>query len=204
MVTLGYVIIRVAMVAHWLRAARGDAGRRPGCMWYAAGTLAVQVGRVLRLLFFRPGAWRLLRAGLRGLLVPPWAAQGTAWHSHHIAERYGLFTICVLVECVLAATAIPAASPRPARAPTWWFGQRGADVAVRTVVDVLPQGGQTGPGAAPPPSFAWGHGHYGIFAALAALGVVLGRRGGAYPPDRRLDRTHRLRGTVPTAPSSSS
>ena len=29
---------------------------------------------------------------------------GTPWHAHHIAERYGLFTIIVLGECVLGAT----------------------------------------------------------------------------------------------------
>ena len=33
----------------------------------------------------------------------------TNWHPHHIAERYGLFTIIVLGECVLAgATAVQA------------------------------------------------------------------------------------------------
>jgi hypothetical protein len=40
------------------------------------------------------------------LLVPLWAerASPTNWHPHHIAERYGLFTLIVLGESVLAAT----------------------------------------------------------------------------------------------------
>src|SRR4051794_37266965 len=40
------------------------------------------------------------------LAVPVWAERGlmTTWHPHHIAERYGLFTIIVLGECVLGAT----------------------------------------------------------------------------------------------------
>ena len=42
----------------------------------------------------------------------------TTWHPHHIAERYGLFTIIVLGECVLAAT-------WPCR---WWSRSTGWDL----------------------------------------------------------------------------
>ena len=48
--------------------------------------------------------------------MPVWAerAGATPWHPHHIAERYGLFTLIVLGESVLAATlAIQAALERP-------------------------------------------------------------------------------------------
>ena len=40
------------------------------------------------------------------LLVPVWAerAAPTTWHPHHIAERYGLLTLIVLGESILAAT----------------------------------------------------------------------------------------------------
>ena len=51
-------------------------------------------------------AW-VLRAGVAGeLAVPLWAerAARTPWHPHHIAERYGLFTLIVLGESILAAT----------------------------------------------------------------------------------------------------
>ena len=39
------------------------------------------------------------------LLVPLWAeAHGrTSWHAHHIAERYGLFTLLLLGESLLAS-----------------------------------------------------------------------------------------------------
>jgi hypothetical protein len=39
------------------------------------------------------------------LLVPVWAEQSTptSWHPHHIAERFGLFTLIVLGESVAAA-----------------------------------------------------------------------------------------------------
>ena len=40
------------------------------------------------------------------LPVPVWAerAAPTPWHPHHIAERYGLLTLIVLGESMLAAT----------------------------------------------------------------------------------------------------
>ena len=43
---------------------------------------------------------------LAELLVPIWAehAAGTTWHPMHIAERYGLFTLIVLGEAMLAST----------------------------------------------------------------------------------------------------
>ena len=38
--------------------------------------------------------------------VPVWAERvaPTTWHPHHIAERYGLLTLIVLGESILAAT----------------------------------------------------------------------------------------------------
>jgi low temperature requirement protein LtrA len=177
-VTLGYVIMRVAMVAQWLRAARGDVARRSACRRYAAGTTVVQVGWVLRLLL--PPAWGLV--GFFALvaaevLVPVWAerVQGTAWHPHHIAERYGLFTIIVLGECVLAATtAIQGAFTESGASldlvvlgagalmllfGLWWMyflKPAGAGLERRRHL-----------------SFVWGYGHYAVFAALAALGAGL-------------------------------
>ena len=47
----------------------------------------------------------LLLAGAE-MSVPWWAERAgeTSWHARHIAERYGLFTLIVLGECVLAAS----------------------------------------------------------------------------------------------------
>src|SRR5258707_13745832 len=44
---LGYVIIRVALVSQWLRAARQDPARRRACLTYAIGISIAQVGWVL-------------------------------------------------------------------------------------------------------------------------------------------------------------
>ena len=65
--TIGYVVMRVAMVAQWLRAAAGDPAARPAALRYAAGITILQVGWVLRL--FLPeqaGLWAFyLLAALR-------------------------------------------------------------------------------------------------------------------------------------------
>ncbi len=46
---LGYVLMRLAMVTQWLRAAANDPARRAANLRYALGISVVQVGRILRL-----------------------------------------------------------------------------------------------------------------------------------------------------------
>jgi low temperature requirement protein LtrA len=107
-VTVGYVLMRVAMVTHWLRVAHDQPAGRGTALRYAGGIAALQLGWIGLLAL--PLSWRgpgflLLAAG--ELAVPVWAersGQPTAWHPGHIAERYGLFTLIVLGECVLAVT----------------------------------------------------------------------------------------------------
>ncbi len=48
-ITLGYVVMRVAMVAQWLRAASGDPAGRPAALRYALGISILQIGWVARL-----------------------------------------------------------------------------------------------------------------------------------------------------------
>ncbi len=176
--TIGYVIMRVAMLAQWARAARSDPEHRQTACRFVLGIAVVQVAWLLRLLLPHDAAlavfWLLVVAELA---VPVWAerARMTAWHPHHIAERYGLFTIIVLGECVLAT-----------------------NVALQVVVedtgwdlDLLLVGGgglcllfalwwmyflkDAGEGLRrrPQHSFLWGYGHYVVFASLAALGAGL-------------------------------
>lgn len=176
-VTIGYVIMRVAMLVQWLRAAHNDPIRRATAHRYAAGTAAVQAGWLVRLAIPEPagfvGFFVLVAAELA---VPVWAERrtDTTWHPHHIAERYGLFTIIVLGECVLAASR--------ALAPA-------VEAGVDLDIALVGGGGLLllfgcwwlyflAPAAAGlaqhrERSFWWGYGHYGIFAALAALGAAL-------------------------------
>jgi low temperature requirement protein LtrA len=48
-VTLGYVVMRLAMVTQWLRAARADAAGRRTALRFAAGVTACQVGWLILL-----------------------------------------------------------------------------------------------------------------------------------------------------------
>jgi low temperature requirement protein LtrA len=175
--TLGYVIMRLAMVTQWLRAALADPARRRGCLRFAAGVSMVQIGWVARLAL--PEGWDIagfLLLVVAELAVPLWAEAlaRTTWHPEHIAERYGLFTIIVLGESVLAATiAIETAMA--------------ADVALVDIVTVAVGGLLTAfsmwwlyfaKDAASfltslRAGFVWGYGHYVIFGSAAAVGAGL-------------------------------
>ncbi|MGO4689149.1 low temperature requirement protein A [Glaciibacter sp. 2TAF33] len=192
-VTLGYLIMRVGLVAQWLRVAFEHPASRGIGLRYASGIAIVQVGWVLRLLLAQAGllpeAWQVpvfLGLVVLELAVPPWAERklSTSWHPHHIAERYGLFTIILLGESVLAASTGVEAALRAG-------GLSGSLVTVAISGLVLlftlwwlyflePAG--DGLEHHRELSYLWGYGHYGIFAALAALGagleVAVARTGG--------------------------
>jgi low temperature requirement protein LtrA len=104
---LGYVIMRVGLIAQWLRAAAQHPEGRPCALRYAAGIAVCQVGWIA-VVVLTDELWVpafLVLAALE-LAVPAWAERDarTNWHPGHIGERYGLFTLIVLGESVLAAT----------------------------------------------------------------------------------------------------
>jgi low temperature requirement protein LtrA len=107
-VVIGYVVMRLALVTQWLRVAANDRERRVTALRFATGIAAVQLGWIFRL--WLPHGWGLpsfLALVICELLVPIWAehAAPTTWHRSHIAERYGLFTLIVLGESVVAVAA---------------------------------------------------------------------------------------------------
>lgn len=106
-VTWGYVIMRLAMVAQWVRLAVSDPEQRAVAVRYAVGIAFVQLVWVVRILFESDVQfWTFWPAAVLELLVPVWAERSrtTPWHPHHIAERYGLFTLIVLGESLLASS----------------------------------------------------------------------------------------------------
>jgi low temperature requirement protein LtrA len=176
-ITLGYVVMRLAMVTQWLRAAAADPPHRRSSLRFAAGIAVVQVGWVLRLLLPEgPGMAGFLVLVAAELAVPIWAerAAPTTWHPRHIAERYGLFTLIVLGECVLSSTlAIQSALEEDAvladLATTaagglltvfgmWWlyFNKEAAEFLTSLRAGIT-----------------WGYGHYLVFASAAAVGAGL-------------------------------
>jgi len=106
LVVFAYVVMRVAMVAQWLRASRGAGESRRATQLYAVGIAAVQGLWLLSLLL--PEQIGLIAVGLlivAELAVPVIAErQGeTPWHPHHLTERFGLFTLILLGESLLAS-----------------------------------------------------------------------------------------------------
>lgn len=105
---IGYAVMRTALIAQWLRAARkGDRERRATALRYAVGITVAEAGWVAWL--FVPDGWQqgwFVAFALVELAVPAYAEYRTRtpWHAHHISERYGLFTIIVLGESITAAT----------------------------------------------------------------------------------------------------
>jgi low temperature requirement protein LtrA len=176
-ITLGYVVMRLAMVTQWLRAAATDPPHRRSSLRFAAGIVAVQVGWVLRLALPEDlGMASFLALVAAELAIPVWAerAAPTTWHPRHIAERYGLFTLIVLGECVLASTlAIQSALDGDAAladlATTaagglltvfgmWWlyFAKEAHEFLTSLRAGIV-----------------WGYGHYLVFASAAAVGAGL-------------------------------
>jgi low temperature requirement protein LtrA len=173
----GYVIMRLALVTLWLRAARCDPPRRRGAIIYAAGIFAVQIAWI-GLLFVRPslrvpGFWTLCAIEWLVPAIAEWATP-TTWHPHHIAERYGLFTLITLGESILAASvALQSATEAGTTARSllpiivggllivfsfWWlyFEHPGHEVLTSFKA-----------------TFLWAYGHYFVFAAAAAVGAGL-------------------------------
>ena len=180
-VTLGYLIMRVGLVAQWLRAGVEDPAGRRTALRYAGGITVLQVGWLLRLVLAEtvalPTSTQLtLFAGLAilELAVPRWAerAGATNWHPHHIAERYGLFTIILLGESVLAASTGVQDALTTAQVSGSLVGVAGAGLVLLFALWWLYFLEPAGEGLAERRhrSYLWGYGHYGLFASLAALG----------------------------------
>ena len=176
-VTLGYSIMRLSLIGQWLRAGLADNAHRASAFRYAIGLGLCQIGWIG--LLFASDQWLMVGfviLVLAELLVPVWAERvaPSAWHAGHIAERYGLFTIIVLGESILAASlAIQAALQD---------GQLSAQLAIiiaggvlivfamwwlyfdRPMDDLL---------TSLRTAFIWGYGHLFVFAAAAAVGAGL-------------------------------
>jgi low temperature requirement protein LtrA len=175
---IGYVVMRLALVSQYIRAGRSNPSRRATAYRYAIGVTLCQIGWII-LVFFQGTGWHpyvFVALGIVELLVPAWGEQAgrTSWHPGHIIERYGLFTIIVLGESILAlSTGIQTtfeAGELTAQLTTtiigglliifsmWWaYFDWPADHMLTTFRRV----------------FIWGYGHLFVFASIAALGSGL-------------------------------
>lgn len=170
---VGYMIMRLPMSFQWFRASVSEPRFRRTTLRYGFSILVVQVYWLLLLVV--PLEWKVptfVGGIVLELLVPVFAESAgvTSWHLHHITERYGLFTLIVLGESILASTnAVVEAARSSDHLPglvllaatglvivvcCWWiyfaFPQHGLLTSIRTAI-------------------GWGYGHYLIFASAAAL-----------------------------------
>jgi low temperature requirement protein LtrA len=176
-VVVGYVIMRLAMLVQWLRVRRAHRARHTTAEIFVVGIAVVQALWVARL--FVPGVPALLSfvvLALLDLAVPAVAERrggATPWHPGHIAERYGLFTIIVLGEVILASsTSIREGVLARGLSAGLVMLSVGALLLVLAMWWLYFKRSVEGPLALSPRSaFVWGYGHYLIFASVAAVGA---------------------------------
>lgn len=178
LIFFGYLIMRCGLISQRLRAARSDADGRTTMLRYVVGEAGVMPGWAIVVFALPddlvvPGFVVMAAAEL---VVPLLAERAlpTPWHRHHIAERYGLFTIIVLGESVLAAT-VAVRSALDADA-AW------SDLFEIIIGGLLIMFAMWFVYFAKPAhrflnssriAFLWGYGHYVILASGAAIGAGL-------------------------------
>ena len=172
-VTFGYVGMRLAMVAQWLRAMGSHPEYRDTARRYVIGIVTIQVLWLLRLLLPDSlGVVSFLVLVIGEVAVPIWAEsrRPTPWNPGHITERYSLFTLIVLGESILASANILTESIDLGEhiaelmvialcaliiaAGMWWiYFSREKVMHISTLRSTL----------------FWGYSHYFIFAAAGAF-----------------------------------
>jgi low temperature requirement protein LtrA len=179
----GYVVMRVAMVAQWARAARQDPERRRTATTYVVTITVAQAGWIaLALAKTSVGtmfAWAalLLLIELGGPLLAETRKGGTPWHPHHIAERYGLLVIIALGEAILGTIAALGAIVGPEgegwslEAAVVGFAGVALTFGMWWIYFVMPCGAILE--RRRERSFGWGYGHIPLFASVVATGAGL-------------------------------
>lgn len=175
---LGFIIMRLGMAVFWLGAAKGDPDRRTTALRYAGGITAMQIYWIALVVIVPPTAalyLPLFLVGAAGELAVPAVAERhgvTAWHRHHLIERYGLLNIIVLGETFIAITAMIQLESGTAfpDAGLLWLAALSAVIAFSlwglyfTDEDHLASD-ELGH------AMIWGYGHFALFAAGAATGA---------------------------------
>jgi low temperature requirement protein LtrA len=180
-VVAGYVVMRVAMLFHWLRAARQAPQYAGACRTYVWTIGIAQVGWVLTALVPLTTAQAaiaavvLLAIEMGGPYLAETRHGGTPWHAHHIAERYSLLAIIALGEGIVGTMASLAAV---VQVQGWTMDAVLVVVAgmgltfgmwwayfLMSAGEVLHVRRER--------SFKWGYGSMVVFAAIAATGAGL-------------------------------
>ncbi len=173
---VSYAALRVLLVWLFLRARYHTPQNLRGFVdWYAGGNALGAVLWMASLLAPAPALYIFWGVALFVELLAPILAVRTldepkvSFHPRHIAERYGLFTIIVLGESVLAVAAGTSGTDwAMAAVSTAVLGFVAAACIWWIYFDYVET---TGMSLAPKPAFYWGYGHLAVYAAIAAFGV---------------------------------
>ena len=178
---IGYVIMRVALVFQWLRAARQDPARRATALGYVKWVSIAQVGWLvvaftsLDLVPTLVVSAVLFAVELAGPIRSERKTSGTPWHPHHIAERYALLTIITLGEGIFGTVATVSALVEE--------GEWSVDAVLILVAGIgltfglwwnyfiIPSGQMIE--RFREKSWLWGYGHMVVFGSIAATGAGL-------------------------------
>jgi len=181
LLVIGYVVMRVPLIALWLRAAREDPERRRTAVAYAVTIAIAQVGWLLSAILPLPTvvvSALLVVLALAEMIAPVVIERrlGAApWNPGHIAERFALLTLITLGEVVTSTTlavgalieaqgmspaaAVIAAAGIVLAAALWWAYFL---IPSRTLLQHWPTR-----------IWAWRYAHLPMFGAIAAGGAGL-------------------------------
>lgn len=177
----GYVVMRLSTLALWLRVARHNPGLRRTALTYSTLIAVAQVIWIV-LIFVDPPLMLALAfvvvVGIFEMAIPVLAERvqnGTPWHPHHVAERYGLLVIITIGEVVLgtilAISAVVEEQGWSVEAGMVAFGGTALAFGLWWVYFTIPSGEVLARHRER--SMTWGYGHMLIFASIAATGAGL-------------------------------
>ena len=172
-VIIGYVIIRSSAIWLWFKVASDNPKLKTTGRRYAVGILLCQVGWITQN-FFEFSYFIFAALWLAEFIVPYYAESHTQthFHSEHIEERFGLLTIIVLGESILASTnsfitliehfsydvLFVSIGCLLTLFGIWWlYFNNSVEHHLRNKNI----------------AFQWGYGHYLIFSSAAAIGALV-------------------------------
>ncbi len=177
----GYIVMRVAMLAQWVRVAVENPERRRVAIAFVVTIAIAQLGwTVLAFLNLPwstalPSLVVLYLVEIGGPVIADRVGGIPPWNAHHIAERYGLLVIITLGEVVLGTiTAVAAAVGRvgwSVEAALIVIAGVGLAFGMWWSYFVVPAGDLLARHRRR--AWGWGYGGIVVFAAVAAMGAGL-------------------------------
>lgn len=181
LLVVGYVVMRVPLIALWIRASNQDPQHRQNALSYVVIISVAQLGWILTALLPLPAPVTV--AMIVGLAIAEMVAPVAAtrrygfspWNAGHLAERFALLTLITIGEVIAGTTAAVGALTQEVgwsfeavlivssglliAASVWWTYFL---VPSRLVLEQRPER-----------TFAWRYAHLALFGSIAAIGAGL-------------------------------